>query len=196
MTTLTQYLLHTPWWVAGGIVLVGLALLYSANRRQDKTLLRIGAGLLVLGLILGMLGWLFPTDRQKMEKRTKEMVAAVDKHDWNALRSLLDDQTAIDAASHTVTAGRDQIMREMETAYDKYGVKSAWVLSMQSKQTDTLITVWLDVVSTQEITQDRPEVSHWQLDYEQFGKGWTLQKITLTSIGGDREGQQFNPFTR
>lgn len=196
MSAMTQYLLHTPWWVAGGIVLVGLAVLYSANRRQDKTLLRIGAGLLALGLILGILGWLFPSDRQKMEKRTKAMVAAVDKHDWNALRSLLDDQTAIDAASHTVTAGRDQILREMEIAYDKFGVKSAWVLGMQSKQTDTLITISLDVLSTQEVTQDRPEVSHWQLDYEQFGNGWVLQKITLLSVGGDRGEQQFNPFTR
>ncbi|MGD1277134.1 MAG: hypothetical protein ABR964_07925 [Tepidisphaeraceae bacterium] len=196
MSALTQYLLHTPWWVAGGIILVGLAVLYSGNRRQDKTLLRIGAALFALGLILGILGWLFPSDRQKVEKRTKEMVAAVNKGDWNSLRSLLDDQTAMDAASHTVTAGREEILREMKMAYDKYGVKSAWVLSMQTRQTDTLITILLDVISTQEVTQDRPEVSHWQLDYEQFGNGWMLQKITLTSVGGDRGEQQFNPFTR
>jgi hypothetical protein len=188
-----QFILHTPWWGAALAAFVGIALWVSANRRQDKTLLRVSLTIIVVSLLLGIFGFLFPTDQQKMETRTKQMVKAVDKQDWNTLGLLLDDETALSRSSQPIAAGRDQVVGMIKAAYERYGVKSVWTMSTQSIQTQTLITVTIEVVSTQDITSSQPVTSSWQLDYEQFGDGWTLQKITLIHVGGDT-GDSFDPF--
>jgi uncharacterized membrane protein YeiB len=188
-----QFILHIPWWGAALATFVGIALWVSANRRQDKTLMRVSLAIVGVSLLLGVLGFLFPTDQQKMERRTKQMVKAVDKQDWNTLGSLLDDETALSRSSQPITAGRDQVVGMIRSAYARYGVKSVWTMSTQSIQTQTLITVTIEVVSTQDMTSGQPVTSSWQLDYEQFGDGWTLQKITLIHVGGDT-GDSFDPF--
>lgn len=189
-----SFILHIPWWGAAAAALVGIALFISANRRLDKTLQRVGLAIFAVSVLVGGLSLLFPTDQQKMERRTKQLIKAVDKQDWNTLRTLLDDETALSVASMPVVAGRDPIAGMMKMAYERYGVKSVWTLSTESTQKDTLITVTVEVVSEQDFTSGQPVTSSWQLDYEQFGEGWTLQKITLIHVGGDTGQQGFNPF--
>jgi hypothetical protein len=191
-----QTLLHTPWWIALLIAAAGIAFLISGKKRQDKTLQQVGAALALLGILLGVLGFLFPTDLQKAEQRTRQLVKAVDKDDWNTVKALLDDQTELDSHVGTVAVGRDQIVERGHAAYDRFGVKSAWVLGMQSSQAETTITVTIDCISTQDATQDQGVSSRWQFDYEQVGQDWQLQKITLLGIAGDNGEKQFEPFAQ
>jgi hypothetical protein len=189
-----QSLLHTPWWIALLILAGGIAFFYSGNKRQDKTLQQVGAGLALLGLLLGVLGFLFPTDLQKCEQRTRQMVKAVDKNDWKTVKSLLDEQSALESHGLTVAVGRDKITDSGHAAYDRFGVKSAWIIGMQSSQAQTTITVTIDVISTQDATQDQGVSSRWQFDYEEVGSDWQLQTITLLGIAGDNGEKQFEPF--
>jgi hypothetical protein len=196
LSQIMQSLLHTPWWIALLMAVVGIALFMSGNRRQDKTLQQVGMALTLLAILLGTLGWIFPTDLEKCEQRTRQMVKAVDKGDWNTVRSLLDDQTELESHLGTVAVGADQILQRSRAAYDRFGVKSAWILGMQSSQAQTTITITIDVISTQDATQDQGVSSRWQFEYEQVGTDWQLQKITLLGIAGDNGEKQFEPFAQ
>jgi hypothetical protein len=182
MSQLTDLVLHVPWWAAGMLALVGAAMIVTANRRLDKTLQRLGVALVLLAVVLTILHAVFPSDREKLEKRTRQIVAAIDHKDWTALRSLLDTNTALGTASRSLANGRDTIASLTKTASETYGLKSLWVSGVQSQQTDALITVSVDVVSNQDETMDRPVASAAQFDYQQNGDDWVLEKITIIRI--------------
>ncbi|MDP9173541.1 MAG: hypothetical protein M3O30_06715 [Planctomycetota bacterium] len=189
MAAITDLVLHTPWWIAILIVLAGGGIWFSANRRQDKTLLRLSLAIVGIGLLLGILGVLFPSDREKMEKRTKQLVAAVNKNDWNALSMLLDKSTAVGTESHNVAAGRDALVEAVKATYEQWSVKSVSASSVESKQTDTLITVTMNAYADTE--KAGPSLSSWQFDYQETGDSWVLEKITLIRVAGASPDEVF-----
>jgi hypothetical protein len=163
----------------------GVFALIAGFRRLDKKLQRLGIALILIAGIVATLRLVFPTDREKMEKRSRQLVQAVDRQDWNALRTLLDPDTVVGFKSHVVGAGRDGIVAAVKENVDRYNVKSVSVIGIESEQTETLITVPLVVYSIQDVTQGRPMTSTWQLDYQQSGDQWILEKITLLRIGNN-----------
>lgn len=202
---ITDYLLHTPWWAAALIAAVGVALFFSANRRQDTTLQRVGIAIFAVGVVLGVLAQLFPTEQAKLERRTRELVSAADHKDFKRLASLLDADTALSAivdvdratqvsgAPLNIAAGRGAIVAAVQQAMQRFSVTSVSVTGIDSQQTDTLITVYVQVISRQDVTEDRPVPSTWQLDFQQEGDDWDLERITLTRVGMHDSGM--NPFS-
>jgi hypothetical protein len=182
MSQLTDLVLHVSWWVAAMLALAGAGIWYAGNRRLDKTLQRLGIAVFLLAIVLAVLHAIFPSQREQMEKRTRQIVSAIDRKDWNALASLLDPNTALGTASAAIESGRDAIVQRTKTVCESKGVKSLWIAGIQSQQTDTLITVSVDVISNQDATLDRPIASSVQLDFEQDGDRWVLQKITILRI--------------
>jgi len=194
MSQITQYLLHMPWWAAALVAVVGIWLFVAGNKRMDKTLRRVGAVIVVVAVILGLVGFFYLTPLQRAVERTKRMIHDVDRQDWTDFQRLLDDQTVVQADRRMVAAGKEEVLSRFKAAYDRFGVKSVWNLSIEGTQTDTLITVTVTVVSTQDFTQDRPETSTWQLDFQQNGSKWELEKMTLLHVNGEDEQHPFNPF--
>jgi hypothetical protein len=182
MTGLRDLLLHTPWYIALLIILAGGGLSRWGNRRQDKALLRVGLTILVVGFVLGAVGLLFPSDREKMEKRTGQIVAAVDKSDWTSLASLVDDRTAVGTIARQVAAGRNELVEQVKKAREKWSVQSVTSSGIQSVQNDSLITVTLSVYA--QTADSGPSLSSWQFDYQESGNDWMLEKITLIRVGG------------
>lgn len=194
MGQIFQFILHMPWWAAGLVAVVGVWLFVLGNSRLDKTLRRVGAGVFIAAVVLGLVGFFYLTPLQKAVARTRQMVRDVDQQNWPGLQSLLDDQTVVEAVGRTMAAGRDDVMNRMKAAHDRYGVKSVWTLSIEGMQTDTLITVTATVVSEQDFTGGQPITSTWQLDFQEDDDVWQLEKITLLRIGGDNEQHPLNPF--
>jgi hypothetical protein len=189
-----DYLLHMPWWVATLIAIVGLWLLVVGNRRSDKTLGRVGAAVLIAAVALGILGFFYLTPLQKAEARTKAIIHDVEQKNWTDLRSLLDDQTVVQAVGHVMAAGRDECVARVQKADDFYGVKSIWIMSTDGMQTDTLITITVTVMSQQDYTGGQGVESTWQLDFQENESRWELEKITLIRIGGEDAQHPYNPF--
>ncbi len=189
MDTLSDTLFHMPWWIAAFIILIAGGLFYVGNRRQDKTLQRVGFAAVLIALLLGTVGFLYLTDRQKLEIRTRQIITAVDKADWAKLDTLLDQNTAVGTLSKTIIAGREQTLDVVKDCYTRYGVKSVSVTSLTSVQTQTLITVTVSVKSVQDVTQDTPVFSTWQLDYQKSGSTWILEKITSIAVGNTSSDQ-------
>jgi hypothetical protein len=189
---LNELLFHSSWWLLACVAAGGIGVFIAGNRRLDKKLQRIGLTVFALAAILGFLRFFFPTPRERMENRSRAIIRAVDHHDWNGLRSLLDPATAVCSPSQVLKGGRDQIVSAAEAAVDVLKVKSISIIGVDSVQTETLITISLEIYSVQEDSLDRPVTSSWQMEYEKSGDQWILQKITVLSIGSDT-GQDFNP---
>jgi hypothetical protein len=184
MSQSLEYVLHPPWWAAAFILVVGLGLLYSASKKMDRTLIRVSLVLILLGIVMGVVGQVFPSNREKMEKRTRAMVTAIDHQDWQGLGKLVDFQTNLSTASQPIVSGAGSIVKLAETCYERFGVKSASVLRMSSEQTQTIITVNVEVYSEQDLSGGRPIFTNLQLDYVQAGDVWALQNITILNVDG------------
>ena len=192
MAAFSDLLFYAAWWMLAVVAAGGVFTLISGLRRLDKKLQRLGIALILFAWLITIGRLAFPTNREKLEKRSRQLVQAVDRQDWTALRGLLDPNTIVGFKSHIAAAGRDQIVASLKEACDRYSLKSVSVIGIESEQTQTLITVPLVAYSTQEYTQGRPVTSTWQLDYQQSGDQWILEKITLLRIGND-ESQDY-PF--
>jgi hypothetical protein len=191
---MTDLIFHESWFLLATVAGAGLTTFIIGNRRIDKQLQRIGIAAVLVAFLFAGLRFFFPTPREQMETRTRRLVTAVNDHDWNALKSLIDPNTVIGNRQMVFWAGRDAIVPMIQLNVDQFKVSSIHILRIDSSQTQTMITVSLDVFSYQDPTQDRPETSSWQLDYAQSGDQWILEKITLLGIGGEGADQDFKPL--
>ncbi|MGD0139280.1 MAG: hypothetical protein ABSD28_10410 [Tepidisphaeraceae bacterium] len=190
---MSELLFHFSWWILAAAV-GGIAAFIVGNRRLDKKLQKIGIAVVVVAVVLGLLRFFFPTAREQMETRTRALVRAVDHKDWNALNSLLDANTAVCNRTRVLVAGRNNIVQMTRDNCEHFRVQSVMVLGIESQRADTTITVSVEVYSEQDPTLARAETSSWQLDYQQSGDNWVLEKITLLRIGAEGgDLQNFNP---
>jgi len=175
---LSQLLFDTPWWLPTSIALAGVVLFFYANARREWKLRNAGAGVVLLAILLAAISYAVDTDIEKVNKRTKQFVTAVNERDWTTFRSLLDTRT-----SFAMYRNADELTSGAEKTSDAIGLKSVTVFSMEPQQTDTLITVYLAVWSTQDFTMLRPIKSNWQFDWQETSEGWVLR--TIRPLGGD-----------
>ena len=175
---LSQLLFDTPWWLPTGIALAGVVLFFYANARREWKLRNAGAGVVLLAVLLAAISYAVDTDIEKVNKRTKQFVTAVNERDWTTFRSLLDTRT-----SFAMYRNADELTSGAEKTSDAIGLKSVTVFSMEPQQTDTLITVYLAVWSTQDFTMLRPIKTNWQFDWQETSEGWVLRTIRL--LDGD-----------
>jgi len=176
---------HVSWITIVGVAVIGLGLVCWANRRQSRPLLLAGVAGLALAAVLLAGRTLIVTDRARCEKRTAGLVDAANRNDWTAFATLLDEHTVVSTIGTLSIAGRKNIVTEVQARCGELGLKGISVRSLESKQDQTLITVDLVVASLQDATQDRPLTTTWQFDYEQTGKDWTLDTVTLIRVGNE-----------
>jgi hypothetical protein len=191
MSQLMDPILHAPWWVAAMLAVAGVAMFVWGDRRLDKALKRVGIALVLVAVVLAILHAMFPSQRERAEKRTRQIVRAIDQKDWNALRSLLDANTTLGTNSHLLASGGEAIVSLTKSATETFGVKSLWISGISSRQTDALITVSAEVISNQDASLDRPVASGAQLDFQQYGDDWILEKITILRVQ-DQTDPSFN----
>jgi hypothetical protein len=166
-------LFDTPWWLLLLLLVAGAALWWSGNNRRDKTLRRVGLGVVLAGVVLAVVSWYFDTDVESVSKRTRQIVQAVDKRDWNTFSSLLDQRTSLPPTFNN----RDKIVEGARRAADAIGLRSVRVFRLEAQKKDTVIQVNFNVISE----QDRgggTTFTNWQFDWQNFGNGWKLDRIT------------------
>jgi hypothetical protein len=184
---------QTSWWMLAMVAVVGAGVFLFGSRRLDKKAQRIGVVLIVLGIVLAIGRRVFPPAREVVERKSRELVSAVNKRDWNRLTSLLGDHATVGTVDHAYVSGRQRIVDLAKIRVDEVGLESVYTLGLESKRTETLITVSLEIVSTQAGSGDRPVTSSWQFDFDESGSDWTLDKITYLPSGENGEGN-FSPF--
>jgi hypothetical protein len=180
----TDYFFNTPWWLPAAILVVGAVLFYTANKRQETRLRTIGMLVVFLGVAVAVVSYFVDTDLERAEKQTRRIVDAFENKNWPAFRTLLHPNTSISIASgQTLYRGNEVIAAKAKEASDRHGFRAVNVLGMNSRQDQTLITVSIDVISTQETTMLRPINSTWEFDWLESADGWYLNEVRAVKIG-------------
>ncbi len=179
---MTDLLFDPPWYLPAAIAVLGIYLFIHGNRRQDAKVRAVGVGVALLAVALFFVGRVMETDREIAEKRSRQVVAAVEKHDWDALRALLDPKASVAVPNGAVYSNRDLIVGGAQMATERFGLKNIRVLSLTSRQDDTMITVDIDALSDQGMT-GQPFPTSWQFEWQELSGGWTLMRIVCLKIG-------------
>ena len=182
---MSEFFFDAPWWFPAGLAVVGLVLLFSGNRRQEKRMLAAGAGVLALAAGAFAVSHFVQTPTERAVARTRTLVAAVGSGDWATVRANLDPDTTVFAFR-----GPDEIARAAEAGAATVGLQSAVVSGLTAERTDTDIAVDVAVFSTQSGTMDRPVKSSWRLTFQNLGTGgFELYRIEPLPDGNVTPGE-------
>jgi hypothetical protein len=179
---MSDLLFDTPWWLPTTLILVGAILLVSGNRRQKAAVRNAGAGLIALALAVMLISYLVETDKEKCLRQTRETVKAVQSGDWARLSALLDSNASLDVTSTTIFSNRDDLVAGAQEAASRYGLKSVTILSIQARQTQSVVMVDFDALTVQTETMDRPLPSSWEFEWLRRGAAWQLDRITCLKV--------------
>ena len=173
---MTQYLFDTPYWLLALIAVIGVALLISANTRQEKRLGHAGALVLFLGLLLFLLSYFVQTDKEQVRKRTKELAAAVENKDTPALDRLLHPGANIAGSPLT----KPEILEMIPRQVDRYQISNIRLSPEEPRQRSSGM---IEITAT--ITADARGVgaaagntpTDWQFAWIKTPEGWRLRDI-------------------
>jgi hypothetical protein len=130
-----------------------------------------------------VVSYLVDTDTEKAIKRTKGLVQAVNQRDWTAFRSLIDPQTVVFAFK-----GPDAITTAARAAAERNNVGNLRIIGTDVQQAQTVINVNIRVLSEQLGTS---AVTDWQLQFQDFGRGWELFRVQLLPGTRARQATRF-----
>ncbi|MGB7158707.1 MAG: hypothetical protein WBD40_11610 [Tepidisphaeraceae bacterium] len=190
---MTELLFDPPWYLPAAVAALGIFLFAHGNRRNEGKIRMAGIGVALLAVALFLVGRYVDTDRETVEKRSRQVVAAVDNQDWPKLTSLLDPKASVSVVNAPIYSSRDAILDGARAATERYGIKNIRITSLQSRQDDTMITVDLDALSDQGFT-GQPFPTSWQFEWQELSGGWTLMRIVCMRIGtesGEATRRQF-----
>lgn len=184
--SMNDLLFAVPWWIPTLLAAIGLATAYNGSNRQAKQIRNIGLGLIALALMWGLVSYLVDTDKEKVEKGTREFVACAVAADWPKFKSYLDAEAAlITRAGGPRMQGADLLTSIARGTSEAIALKSATFRQMKVEQTsDKLITATFTVLTTQEAAGAGIEHSTWQFDWESTKDGWKIHEIHFIDMNG------------
>lgn len=188
-----ELLFDTPWWLPAIILLVGAGMFIAANRRRQFRLRTAGLGVVILAAMLIGVSYFVDTPAEKCLKNTRALISAFGQKDWSKFESLLDPRASVAInSSITIYSNLRDIVQAAQRAQEIYQFTTVRVLGAEATQQDSLITVTLTLFTDQRATMGRPFTSTWRFEWQDFGKGWTLWRITALRIA-DRPADQLRP---
>ena len=194
---MTNLLFQTPWWLPTLLIGTGVILFWSANRRQETRLRNIGLLLIAAAAVLCTVSYLVDTDLEKCTAKTKQLIHDIEKQDWTDMATILDTHATVGMSnSFLVYTNRNEIISGAKAAVAQYGVKNVHILSTESQQADTLITVSMSVLSD----HDNPPLTMlntgWQVEWQESGGKWSLVRIICLKIGNQKGDDAAGHFPR
>lgn len=166
---ISEMLFDTPWWLPLALIGVGVAVFISGNRRQEKSTLRGGLALMLLGVAVALVSYFIDTPRENAVGRTRGLVAAVNARDWQQFRQLIDPQTTVLAFK-----GPQAITDAVQSAAENNNVTGLRITGTDVQQAGAEITVSIRVLSEQ---RGVPGASDWRLIFLKSESGLVLYKV-------------------
>ncbi|HVT90339.1 MAG TPA: hypothetical protein VHD56_15915 [Tepidisphaeraceae bacterium] len=166
---MSDLLFETPWWLPTFCIVAGVFIWWVGNNRQDNSSKRIGLSVLLAGVLIALVSYLVETPREHAVRRTRELAAAADTHNWTRFQSLLDPQTSF----YGIT-GPEAITKAAQNVSDQYSLRSVKITGLETEKAASIIKVSIRVFT--EIGA-QSGVSDWQLQYQNLGEGWKLYSV-------------------
>lgn len=185
---MSDLLLAVPWWLFATLILVGGAVFWSGNNRQQKGPKYVGIALILLALLLKTISFFVETDKEKVERQTKEMVKAVQTRDWTTFASMLDPDVCLDVSTGTVFTNSKMLVEGAKLDCEKYNLTNVSARVTDVEQDPGGITVDLDTSSDMTVMMGMSATvpSSWKLVWDRTGKDWRLHEVTCLRIGQEK----------
>lgn len=172
-----EFLFDTPYWFLGLWGVVGAALWISGNGRQKGRLKEAGLGLIALAVALAVLSYFVDTEREKVIKRTRQLVEAVEKQDKTAAGKLLHPEADLSGLK------KPEIIERMGTAADQFRIKSIRITSLDVQPSGKDMSAMLSATADMEVGGWGGGVpSTWNLLWEKTEYGWLLRNIRPINV--------------
>ena len=180
---MTDLLFDVPWWIPTVLIVVGVALAVSGNRRQISKTRNIGVAMIALAIGWSVMSYLVDTPKEKCQRQTRQFVQSVVDRDWKTFANLLAPDVQFQFAGNPwEIEGRDTLEQDVKTDVESIGLKSVNVTHVQAAQNDRGITISIDVLSTQTETLERPLDSEWEMEWHWSGERWLLHDIRAVQV--------------
>ncbi len=170
-----DYLCETPWWLLGGLLVLGGVLFWTGRTRAEKRVMYGGVGAIVLAIILGVVSWVLDSPREKAIRNTRALVAAVVRSDEAAMRALLHERI-----STPYIAGRDAVIKRARELVNSHGVTDASVLGIDGQQEGKRVAITMRLAV---VIGGMTVPSDWELRWEEVNGQWVLRDA---EPGGER----------
>jgi len=172
-----EWLFNPPWYAPVLLAGVALVLLYQGVQTTKKNLKIAGLATAVLAVGWIVLSAMIETDREVVERQTRELATAVNDRDWAKFKSLLDPKVTFYAYS-----GRDQLTQKAEQSADIVGVKDIVVSGIDV--TDEPGGCTATFMATATVNEGR-QPTNWKFSWakDPSGKELLYRIDVLPSIG-------------
>ena len=170
-------LFDTPYWLLGGLVVLGIALWFSGNARQEKRLRLAGYLAFLVALVLALLSYCVDTDREIVTRRTRQIVEAVEKKDTATAQKLLHPRASL---GQRADMNKQQIADRIATAADQFGIQSIRITSLEVTAQPLGAEMTATLAATANTTMggfSGPIPSTWDLTWVKTNDGWLLRDI-------------------
>jgi hypothetical protein len=182
MNSIRELLFNTPWWMLGAVFVVGVAVWWSGNNRQRRSLKTAGLIVLGVGLAWALANYFVDTPVEKVTRGTREFVNAVVRRDRPTMDRLLHPKATLYQWDRTAIL--DGAIRYA----DEYGLRSAHIT--QDEVLDPpqagMVTVLLTVFSNHESATIPVNTinSSWSIDWWETEDGrWQIKDIHARKVG-------------
>lgn len=166
-----NFIAETPWWLPTGLALVGVALFWNGNNRQEAKVKYAGLVLLCLGILIGAVSFVLDSDRERVAKNTKQIVSATGRRDWATVEKLLHPKVRVIA-----WVGKDELIKGAKEYAERYNLKDARTTSLQVPEPiRNTTTANVQVVSN--MIEMSNFITNWELEWEKTEQGWLLREI-------------------
>lgn len=195
---ITNLLFDTPWWLPTGLALVGGGVFYIANIRRQSALRSAGVAVVLVAIALALVSYFVDTPREQAEKDSRRFVQAFVDKDWTLFEDLLDRKVALSAEgiSSALYPDRESLVRAAQAAQSVYDFSAIHITSIEARDDRGLIGVTLKLYSEQQATLGRPFPSMWEFQWQDFGSGYKLSRITAIMIADQSPRKLQNMFPR
>ena len=179
---MTDLLFDTPWWLPALIAAVGVVLFITGNNRLESKVKAAGLAAVGLAILLMAVSYFVDTAKESAERRSRALVDAFERADWPAMTAILDPAATVSIQNAPMYRGRDRIVEKAKDVHGRYGFKSVNVLTADTEQVDTVITVTMTLFSEQDAF-GRTANSDWQFQWQETAEGWALVDVRALQIG-------------
>lgn len=175
-----EFLIDPPWWLPVTIAAIGIGLFVWANNRIRPREKAIGIGIVALAAIVMLAAYFIESDREVVDRQTRELVQDVVDQDGKGIGGKLDPQAV------AFGWNRQDIIDGAVHYAGETGLTGARIIGLkvenEGRDLISLLTVW-----SQHTGRGNMPVtdlnSQWRLLWVKTDDQWLLLEITPIQIG-------------
>ena len=154
-----------PLWLPAAMAVLALVLWVMGNNRLDKTLKRVGLGVLAAAAAVGAVSYFLESDREQVKRHTYELVEAVEDRKWDQFKGLMHPEVRV-----IVLQGPDPVAEAAKNAVERSTLSSARITGITIENTQGTFTSRIQVLANN-------NVSNWDLEWRNLWGKWLLYEV-------------------